>query len=251
VALVYVGQRLFANAGWFSPLAKSEGWFSNQLSASSGGTTDPVLVTSVTSSATGNTTTTYSQALASTTTGDINIIAINVSPQANLTDPGIPTIDGTAVDPTPGNTAGGWTTIGTAWDSSGNPVPNVRITAQGARRNGHNDDNNLETFTNDSGKYAFHGIDSADERYYLFTAARRPDPFDTRYIGDTGLGRYGQVIRGPIDTQNITNVDFTLQPATSKITAHVGTSDGGQMLVPFGEEGDDNLPEITTQSSSP
>ncbi len=131
---------------------------------------------------------------------------------------------------------------GTVRDSSGNPVPNVRITAQGARRNGHNDDNNLETFTNDSGKYAFHGIDSADERYYLFTAARRPDPFDTRYIGDTGLGRYGQVIRGPIDTQNITNVDFTLQPATSKITAHVGTSDGGQMLVPFGEEGDDNLP---------
>ena len=94
--------------------------------ASGGSPVDPVLVTSVTSSATGNVTTSYSQALASTATGDINIIAINVSPQANLTDPGIPTIDGTAVDPTPGNTAGGWTTIGTSWDS-GSPGPRLTV----------------------------------------------------------------------------------------------------------------------------
>lgn len=94
--------------------------------SSGGSPVDPVLVTSVTSSATGNVTTSYSQALASTATGDINIIAINVSPQANLTDPGIPTIDGTAVDPTPGNTAGGWTTIGTSWDS-GSPGPRLTV----------------------------------------------------------------------------------------------------------------------------
>jgi hypothetical protein len=128
VAQKLLGSRLLANSGWFGERATASGWFYGELvtDVTAGGGTDPVLVTSVTSSATGNTTTTYSQALASTTTGDINIIAINVSPQANLTDPGIPTIDGTAVDPTPGNTAGGWTTIGTAWDSA-SPGPRLTV----------------------------------------------------------------------------------------------------------------------------
>lgn len=124
-----LGSRLLANSGWFNERATASGWFFGELVAdvSSGGSpVDPVLVTSVTSSATGNVTTSYSQALASTTTGDLNIIAINVSPQANLTDPGVPTIDGTAVDTTPGNTAGGWTTIGTAWDS-GSPGPRMTV----------------------------------------------------------------------------------------------------------------------------
>lgn len=123
-----LGSRLLANSGWFGTTATASGWFFSELVADVTATsyTDPVLVTSVTSSATGNVTTSYSQSLASTTTGDINIIAINVSPQANLTDPGIPTIDGVAVDATPGNTAGGWTTIGTAWDS-GSPGPRLTV----------------------------------------------------------------------------------------------------------------------------
>lgn len=105
-----------SSSAWLGPVAGGGG----------GSPVDPVDGTAVTSSATGNTTTSYSQALASTTTGDMNIIGINVSPLANTTDPGVPTIDGATISTTPGGTSsdGKWTTIGTYWDT-GSPGPRL------------------------------------------------------------------------------------------------------------------------------
>lgn len=129
---------------------------------------------------------------------------------------------------------------GTITDQNGNPVPNLRVEAESAKHD--HDENSIEAFTDTSGKYVLRGFDTEGARYYDITASPRPDAFDERFRGITGVGRYGQVIKGPIDTKTTGTVDFTVEPANGAITASVVASDGGQLLVPFGERSEQNLP---------
>ncbi|MCG3205488.1 MAG: hypothetical protein KCHDKBKB_02209 [Elusimicrobia bacterium] len=125
---------------------------------------------------------------------------------------------------------------GTVVDASGTPLSNIRVEAEKSNQSGHNDEL-LETFTDSNGKYVMRGIDSTGARYYHFFAAPRPDPFDQRFSGDTTASRYAESIKGPIDTQSVTEVNFTLSLANSGITATITTADSGVPQVPFGESG--------------
>lgn len=80
--------------------------------------------------ATGNTSTnTPSIQLASVNDGDLNIVAINVASGTNLTDPGVPTFNGTAIAAQGSTNADGWLTVVTSYDD-GSPGTRLTVVAK-------------------------------------------------------------------------------------------------------------------------
>lgn len=80
--------------------------------------------------ATGNTSTsTPSVELASTNDGDLNIVVINVASGTNLTDPGVPTFNGTAIAAQGSTNADGWLTVVTSYDD-GSPGTRLTVVAK-------------------------------------------------------------------------------------------------------------------------
>lgn len=128
--------------------------------------------------------------------------------------------------------------VGTVKDVSGNALSNIPVEAFPVD-NPH--DFAAQAFTNHLGQYQLHGLDPNRIRFYNIEAAPRPDGGDDRYQGFSGP-LYGEVRRAGIDMQKvqsgqITSVDFTLERALASVSGTVVTPDGGDLLLPFEENG--------------
>lgn len=128
----------------------------------------------------------------------------------------------------------GGTLTGTIRDTAGAPLANIRLVAMPSLSNGKNRGNySVETFSDEAGKYEFHGIDRG-QRFYDVVAAPRFSSGDV--FGQLSGPKYGEERLRMIDVNDdlkIVGLDFTLAAATGILQGRVRTVDGRPLVPSF------------------
>jgi hypothetical protein len=123
---------------------------------------------------------------------------------------------------------------GTVKNSSGDPLPNIRVWAMPSLDNGaQRTQGRMETYTDDAGHYIFEGIDRAERRYDV-TAAPRFNTGD--WQADLQGAQYGSETKRMIDVRDPSKrvaIDFTLSLIETQVRGTVTTIDGGPLETPF------------------
>ncbi|MBL0349122.1 MAG: hypothetical protein IPP68_01935 [Elusimicrobia bacterium] len=131
----------------------------------------------------------------------------------------------------------GGTLSGTVTDTTGASLANIRLTAVPSLTNGEDRHNfQIETFTDEQGRYEFHGVDR-NQRYYDVIASPRFRSGDV--FGQLSGTKYAQERIRMIDVNDplkITGLDFALTPASGALIGSIRTLDGAP-LVPAFENG--------------
>ena len=130
----------------------------------------------------------------------------------------------------------GTSLTGQVVDVSSQPLANIRVLARPSlKTNGDNGSLEVESLTDEQGRYEIQGIDRA-QRYYDIIAAPRYRPGDT-YAKLTGP-RYAEERRRMIDVNTaakLTANNFVLSLANGAVTGKVQTVDGGVLTPPFSD----------------
>ena len=130
----------------------------------------------------------------------------------------------------------GTSLTGQVVDVSSQPLANIRVMARPSlKTNGDNWSLEVESLTDENGRYEIHGIDRG-QRYYDIIAAPRFRPGDA-YAKLSGP-RYAEERRRMIDVNTAAKLsgnNFTLSLANGAVVGRVETVDGGVLIPPFAE----------------